>query len=1322
MNVQFNQWQLINLQDFGSSIRSVQGGVADTDAKLSGLATTPIIFFDGSSSTANGNWGPNDLFAKGSGFLGGAPLATFVQLTSIFDNTIYKLNGAVNVVNQGNSVYAITGGSFSAINHVENGVIDYSIKGSFQYTAFGELGGGTITSATINNQYGKLTLTGALTIDANEVIVGGTINAFTYTSVDGSQSFSISNASISYSALHDLIDAQSASTDFSAISNYFLDANQLTGNDLVTGDAESNTLNGYLGNDTLNGGLGNDTLDGGLGIDKMYGGMGNDTYKVDLVQIGTTVANYKVVLQDTITEAANAGNDSLELRGNFHHLNATTLTLASTLENLDASQTGTTKLNLTGNALNNILIGNDANNILFGGAGIDQIKGGLGDDTLDGGTGADDLIGGLGNDTYVIDNIGDTIIEDSGDSSDTVKYNIATAVAQTLTAGSGLFTNIENITVQGTGLYSLVGDTNNNILIGNAASNIIDSGNGNDTLVGSAGNDKLIGGLGDDSLDGGLGNDNMEGGDGNDTYLVNSLLDKVSELEDEGTDTIQSTVSYNLMDTDGAGINGGNIENLTLIGTAAINGTGNDLANTLAGNAAANILDGGIGADTMDGGKGNDTYIVDNTGDTVTEQLSAVQGGGTDLVKASVDFTLGLNLENLTLTGTDNITGKGNSLNNTIIGNSGNNSLDGSEGVDKLQGGLGNDIYTVDLVQTGTTAATFRVALQDNITEAVNAGNDSLVLRGSFTHINATTLTLAGTLENLDASQAGTTKLNLTGNALNNILTGNDSNNILNGGAGNDTLKGGLGNDKLIGGTGHDVFVFDSVGINNYDLISDFVSGQDKIDLSGSIFSSLFTDGIQTDMFVTGTGGADANDFIIYDKTTGELFFDADGNGSKAQELIVKLAPNTNLLQSDFIGAMPSISLLLEGTSSEDTINGGYGNDTLIGGAGYDVLNGGAGDDSLEGGMGGDTLAGGLGNDIINGGDGYSEYDFADYLTSLAGVTVNLSLLNAQNTVGAGIDTLTNIEGINGSNFNDSLTGNDGDNIVYGFDGNDTILGGLGSDVIDGGLGNDALNGGSGSNTVAYYTATSGVTVNLLIQTAQNTIGAGIDTIVNFQAIAGSNFADNLTCSNLGDSILGRGGNDTILGGSGNDYLSGNDGNDNINGANGSDTINGSFGNDTIDGGDGNDTIMGGEAGDTGEDNDLLIGGAGDDVILGYSGNDTIIGGAGLNELNGGPGADTFVFNVIKAEYDFIGDYNFSNDLTKDIIDLSGIDANSTLAGNQAFNFMGNDVAFTHVAGELIFNSGSNYVYGDVDGDAIADLKISMNYFTTSLSSEDFIL
>src|SRR6185295_6589367 len=173
---------------------------------------------------------------------------------------------------------------------------------------------------------------------------------------------------------------------------------------------------------------------------------------------------------------------------------------------------------------------------------------------------------------------------------------------------------------------------------------------------------------------GGVGSDTMIGGVGNDIYVVDAAGDTVTEATGEGTDTVQAGISYTL---------GADVENLTLTGTGAINATGNSLDNTLIGNAGDNVLDGGVGNDAMSGGAGNDTYVVDAAGDTVTEGASA----GTDTVQAGISYTLGSNVENLTLTGSSNINATGNTLNNILIGNAGNNMLSGGTGNDAMSGG-----------------------------------------------------------------------------------------------------------------------------------------------------------------------------------------------------------------------------------------------------------------------------------------------------------------------------------------------------------------------------------------------------------------------------------------------------------------------------------------------------------------------------------------------------------------------------------------------------------------------------------------------------------
>src|SRR5207253_11098181 len=265
------------------------------------------------------------------------------------------------------------------------------------------------------------------------------------------------------------------------------------------------------------------------------------------------------------------------------------------------------------------------------------------------------------------------------------------------------------------------------------------TGNGLDNAItGNASSNVLSGGVGNDVLNGAVGADQMTGGVGNDTYVVDQAGDVVNENAGEGSDTVQSTISYTL---------GANVEVLTLIGTGDINGTGNGLANSLNGNSGANTLDGGAGADLMFGGNGDDTYIVSDLGDRATEVSAS---GGYDTVMSAISFTMTSNIEKIVLTGTAATTAAGNALDNLMIGNSGNNSFVGGGGNDIMTGGLGNDVYYVD--QAG-----------DVVNENAGEGTDTVIASLSYT--------LGATLENLTLS--GSAALSGTGNDLNNIITGN---------------------------------------------------------------------------------------------------------------------------------------------------------------------------------------------------------------------------------------------------------------------------------------------------------------------------------------------------------------------------------------------------------------------------------------------------------------------------------------------------------------------------------------------------------------------
>ncbi len=513
-----------------------------------------------------------------------------------------------------------------------------------------------------------------------------------------------------------------------------------------------------------------------------------------------------------------------------------------------------------------VIIGTPNNDNLTGGLGYDTLRGlggndtlsGLGgDDSLDGGTGNDLMTAGTGNDVYVVDSVQDRITELPNGGIDTVQASIS------YTLGN----NIENLELTGTAING-TGNTLNNQLTGNAGNNILDGKAGNDTLIGGAEND---------------------------IYILDAPGDVVTEKTNEGIDTIRTSLSYNLTD---------NFENLALLGSAPINGTGNSANNYLLGNSGNNRLEGLTGNDTLNGsggddtlvgGSGTDTYFVDG-GDTLVED----EAGVIDNVSASSSYTLEANLENLFLTGTSNINGGGNSLNNNISGNSGNNLLTGSNGNDRLTGGAGNDT-----LEGNSGNDNYTIDAGDTVNELANEGVDTV-------NVSFTGYILGDNLENLTVT--GTTAIDATGNRTNNILTGNSAANRLNGMEGNDTINGGGGDDYLTGGNGNDLltggldkdtFVLNQPG-SGIDQINDFSVVDDTLVVSAADFGGGLTEGsfINTAQLRIGAGATTATNAdhrFIYNSTNGAFLFDMDGLGGRAATQIATLSRSLTITSADIL-------------------------------------------------------------------------------------------------------------------------------------------------------------------------------------------------------------------------------------------------------------------------------------------------------------------------------------------------------------------------------------------------------------------------------------
>lgn len=768
----------------------------------------------------------------------------------------------------------------------------------------------------------------------------------------------------------------------------------LTGNAVSgTGNAAANRLTGNAWANILIGLEGNDVLDGRGGADTMIGGAGDDTYVVDdsadvtvelpgggidtvqssvsyaigaeierLVLTGAAAINGTGNRLDnrlTGNAAANvltglggddvldgkggadtmiggAGNDSyivddegdgvVELAGEgIDSVTAgVSFTLSAHVENLTLS--GAHAIHATGNDLDNRLTGNAAANVLTGLAG---------NDVLDGKGGADTLIGGAGDDTYIVDSVDDVIVEWFNEGVDTVQ----TALTWTLGA------HLENLTLTGAGPVDGAGNALDNLLIGNNAANVLTGFDGNDTLDGRGGADVMIGGAGDDH------------------YFVDRASDVVIENAAEGNDTVSSRISYVL---------GDHVENLVLLGTAGISGTGNALDNVITGNSGNNLLDGGIGADMLAGGLGNDTYVVDDAGDVVVEAAA----GGVDLVKTAIAYTLTANVENLTLTGTAAVSATGNALDNVLIGNNaanllialeGNDTLDGKAGADTMVGGLGDDIYVVD--HAG-----------DLVIELANEGLDTV--RSSLNYV------LGENVENLVLT--GTAGRNATGNAQNNMLIGNKGANVLNGLGGDDTLAGGLGNDtyRFDLNFGHDVIIEDNATPGNTDRIL-FGAGIAAADIRlGRLNDDLVVHTVdrQHSIQVLNWFGADANRIERIDFANGISWDLAAIASSALQTVDLPGLLRGNDEVSVLLGQIGNT--VLEGADGDDVLIDTDGNNAFIGGAGNDAATGGAGNDLFIGGAGNDTLTTGAGRNII----AYNAGGGTDTIYADAGAENTLSL------------------------------------------------------------------------------------------------------------------------------------------------------------------------------------------------------------------------------------------------------------------------------------------------------------------------------------------
>jgi len=995
----------------------------------------------------------------------------------------------------------------------------------------------------------------------NNVLDGGTAGSDTLIGAKGNDTYLIDRTGIT------IKENASEGTELvkSSIS-YTLQSNvenlTLTGSGLINGVGNS-LINVITGNSL------NNVLDGGSsGNDILKGGLGDDTYIVSHTGI-------------IITETAMQGTDLAQ--------SGVSYTLALNVENLEL--TGSSTINGTGNLQTNIITGNSVANILAsGGGGLDTLIGGKGDDTyvvtntgvsikenssegtdlvnssasytldanvenllltgtaiigtgnslvnvirgnlynnvLDGGTaGSDTLIGAKGNDTYLIDRTGITITEVASEGTELVKSSVSYT----------LQSNVENLTLTGSGLINGVGNSQINIITGNGMDNVLSGGSsGNDTLLGGIGDDtylvdhteisivekvgngidvvqasvsctlavnvenltllanstatRAFGNLSDNviignSLDniigsGGRGIDSLVGGRGNDTYVVTNSGVTITENSAEGVDVVQSTVSYTLDN---------NIENLILTGASTIKGVGNTQGNLIIGNLFANVLDGGAaGADTLIGGTGNDTYLVDRTGITLVEKIGE---GNSDIVLAGINYTLAYDFENLTLTDSAAVTAVGNSLSNLITGNDNANIISGGTlGSDTLAGSIGDDTYLINHANT-------------KLVEKLNEGADLVISNISFS--------LGANVE--DLTLTGSSVIDGTGNSCNNTIIGNSVNNIID--------AGSAGTDELSGGKGNDTYVISHTGVTvtensaeGTDLLQSTISytldsNVENLLLTG--ISSINGTGNDENNLITGNsarnvlnGGDEGDDSLV--GGLGNDTYIVSHTGINITELVNQ---GTDLVQSavDFTLAAEIENLTLTGTAT-----------AAVGNNLTNVITGNIYDNIISGGSdGSDTLIGGSGNDT------YVVLNTGVKITELTNKGTDLVESRVSYTLGNNLEnlTLTGASMINGvgNSLTNIITGNSKNNLLSsGTGGNDTITSGAGNDTLQGGAGNDHYSFTSGDDLDLVNSDTSGTNTTGITDINKNNIAIykdGSDLIISYA----SDNSDIITLKDYATSI-----------------------------------------------------------------------------------------------------------------------------------------------------------------------------------------------------------
>eukprot|EP00456_Euglypha_rotunda_P036711 TRINITY_DN281_c0_g1_i2.p1 TRINITY_DN281_c0_g1~~TRINITY_DN281_c0_g1_i2.p1 ORF type:complete len:1237 (+),score=395.78 TRINITY_DN281_c0_g1_i2:1656-5366(+) len=1043
---------------------SVDGGTND------GFGDTLHISFMGASSGVLADF--RALERGGTVTVGGATIRNIQNVASLegsaFDDF---LASATSEYTNGSSIYG-RGGNDTIIGSYYTGFAGTGIWGGdgddtidatvsdYSYVAYGEAGNDVIHVRVGTADGG----------DGNDIIygngVGGAGDDIIYGNGDGGAGNDKLYATNPYGTTlvggdgaDELVGADGADTLISG-------SRSATGDILDDVGVEKDILSGGSGNDMLWAGTGDD-VDGGEGDDELNYSFGGATGSVTVAVSDFLHADAHLAFGATIQSVEQLDR----LRGSeFDDLIYADATqgIPMTIEGGSGNDVVVSTASITpGLILPEVLK-------FYGGAGNDRLIGSDKGEYFDGGAGIDTI--------------------DYSKSSRSV--GVAFAMPVQFGAGGDVLVNVENI----------IGSAFNDSLRGGTGANVISGEDGDDILFGDGGDDALYGGSGNDWMNGQWGDDTLVGGAGNDTYLVDSSGDKIVEQAGEGVDTVESVVSYILS---------ANVENLTLSGTDAIDGTGNAQDNVIIGADGANHLIGGDGNDTLQGLRGDDL----------------------------------------------------------LEGGAGNDILDGGRGADRMVGGAGDDLYIIDdagdvvMEAAGEGTDTVQTSIDYVLTD--NVENVRL-----FDLINGVIVT-GNALDNLMDARAQSMTANIFprsrfyGMAGDDTLIASNNGDFLAGGAGSDVLTGGSGQDALVSGD----YV---AGARNWDMGTekDVMSAGDNVDVVYAGYGDDADGGADSDQLYYSFGGASAGIDIRTSDLLGPGPHIFGGGIVQNFEMLVALRGSEF---DDYITTIPHpFSQTIDGGAGDDVIIGNWTETIMIGGAGNDrFVSGGSGRDVFRGGEGIDTVDYSLTSAKVVAMDSVGN-GFADQLFEIENIIGSAynDVLTGNGVAnmlkgGGGADILFGEAGadllygeagndvLHGGADADTLDGGDGFDTLYGDDGADLLYGGDGNDVLDGGLGADRMVGGAGSdiyivdNVADVVVEAAGEGLDTVRTSVSYTLADNVEVLQVQDAAAGAlvegrgNGADNILSVNgsvaggVTIRLFGEGGNDQLVGSARGDYLHG---------------------------------------------------------------------------------------------------------------------------------------------------------------------------------------